>query len=307
MTVPDRLRARAPVRARTRDLILAAALLGPMVALLAVVVFYPLGQALVLSVQDATLLGVDNASFTGLANLRRMLDDAVFWEATANTVELTALSVGGSLVVGLCLALLLNEKFPFRNTLRGLALIPWVTSGVVISLLSLYMFNSEVGIINHLLTSIGLTGDYVNWFGSPGNALWAIAIVNIWHQAPFTMLMALAALQTVPQDLYESARMDGANALQQFRHITLPGISGVLGVVIVLQVAWNFNNFDLIWATTQGGPINATTTLGIYSYRAAFENLEIGYAAMIGLVLLLFLLGFAALYIRFLAVDKEES
>lgn len=299
--------ARTPLRARTRERILAAGLLGPMLVLLAVVVFYPLGQALVLSTSDATLLGVDNAAFTGLANLRRMLADAVFWEATVNTVQLTVISVGGALVVGVALALLLNEKFRFRDTLRGLALIPWVTSGVVISLLALYMFNSEVGVINHVLTTVGLADEYVNWFGSPDKALWAVGFINIWHQAPFTMLMTLAALQTIPRDLYESATVDGAGPVQRFRHITLPGISGVLGVVVVLQIAWNVNNFDLIWATTQGGPVNATTTLGVYSYRAAFENLEIGYAAMVGLVLLVLLLGIAAVYIRFLAIDKEDD
>jgi len=269
----------------------------PALALLAVVVFYPLVQALLLSVRDASLLNAAFAPFTGLDNFVRLLQDAVFWQATRNTFVLTFISITGALALGMALALLLNENLPFRNFFRGLALVPWVTPGVVLALLFIYMFNSQVGIVNYALAQLGLTEGFVNWFGSTRNALWVVAFANIWHQAPFYMLMILAGLQTVPQELYEAAKVDGASAVQRFWHITLPGIRGILSIVVILQVIWNFNNFDLIWAMTQGGPVNSTTTLAIYVYRSAFVNTDIGYAAAIGLVLLVFLAVFAALYI----------
>jgi len=284
-------------RARRGEALLAGLLLLPALALLAVVVFYPLVQALLLSVRDASLLNAAFAPFTGLDNFVRLLQDAVFWQATRNTFVLTFISITGALALGMALALLLNENLPFRNFFRGLALVPWVTPGVVLALLFIYMFNSQVGIVNYALAQLGLTEGFVNWFGSTRNALWVVAFANIWHQAPFYMLMILAGLQTVPQELYEAAKVDGASAVQRFWHITLPGIRGILSIVVILQVIWNFNNFDLIWAMTQGGPVNSTTTLAIYVYRSAFVNTDIGYAAAIGLVLLVFLAVFAALYI----------
>ncbi len=288
------------------EALFAGALLLPALAILALVIFYPLVQALLLSLREATLLSGMTAPFTGLDNFSRLVGDGIFWQAVKNTLILTSTSIAGSLLLGILLALILNENIPFRNFFRGIALIPWVVPGVVVALLALYMFNSQVGIVDYALVQLGITERFVDWFGSTKNALWAIVLANIWNQTPFYMLMILAGLQTVPQDEYEAAKIDGANALQRFRYVTLPNIKGVLTIVIALQVIWNFNNFDLIWATTQGGPVNATTTLAIYVYRTAFVGLEIGYAAAIGLVMLVILLLFSVFYIRAMEGGKEQ-
>lgn len=293
-------------KGRRREALSGILLLLPAFALLSMVVFYPLAQALLLSVRDASLLNASNASFTGLQNFSRLLTDQTFWTATQNTFLLTFISIGGALALGMALALVLNENLPFQNFFRGLALIPWITPGVVIALLFLYMFNAQVGIVDYALVKLGITEEFVNWFGSTRNAVWAVAFANIWHQTPFYMLMILAGLQTVPQELYEAARVDGASVFQRFRYVTLPSIRNILAIVIILQVIWNFNNFDLIWAMTQGGPVNSTTTLAIYVYRKAFVELQIGYAAAIGLVLLVFLAVFAALYIRLVETGDES-
>ena len=285
-------------RRRREENLFAGALLLPAVAVLALVIFYPLSQSLLLSFKSATLLNAAYAPFVGLDNFARLPADPVFWEAMENTLILTVFSIGGGMGLGMALALLLNEKLPLRNLLRGLALIPWITPGVVVALLFLYMFNSQVGVVDHALVKLGITEGFVDWFGSTKNALWAVALANTWNQTPFYMLMILAGLQTVPQDEYEAARIDGANALQRFRFVTLPHIRGVLGIVVTLQIIWNFNNFDLIWATTQGGPVDSTTTLAVYVYRTAFLGLDVGYAAAIGLVLLVILLVSSAFYIR---------
>jgi len=292
-------------RSARNEVFFAAVLLLPTVAILALVIFYPLVQALLLSLKDASLLNATVAPFTGLDNFEQLLGDEVFWTAVKNTLVLTTTSLGGSLVLGMSLALVLNENIPFRNFFRGIALIPWVVPGVVVALLTLYMFNSQVGVIDYVLVQLGVTERFVDWFGSTRNALWAIILANIWNQTPFYMLMFLAGLQTVPEDEYDAAKVDGANVLQRFRYVTLPNIRGVLAIVIALQVIWNFNNFDLIWATTEGGPVNATTTLTVHVYRMAFKSLDLGYAAAIGVVMLVALLLFSVFYVR--AMERGEE
>jgi multiple sugar transport system permease protein len=293
-------------RPARNDVFFAAILLLPAVAILTLVIFYPLVQALLLSLKDASLLNATVAPFTGLDNFKQLLGDEVFWTAVKNTVVLTTFSIVGSLALGMSLALVLNEDLPFRNLFRGVALIPWVVPGVVVALLTLYMFNSQVGIIDYVLVKLGVTGQFVDWFGSTKNALWAIILANIWNQTPFYMLMILAGLQTVPEDEYDAAKVDGANVLQRFRYVTVPNIRGVLAIVIALQVIWNFNNFDLIWATTEGGPVNATTTLTVHVYRTAFKSLDLGYAAAIGVVMLVALLLFSVFYVRAMEGGEER-
>lgn len=288
------------------EALFAGMLLLPALAILALVIFYPLVQALLLSLKDAALLNIATAPFTGLDNFERLIGDEVFWAAVKNTLVLTVASIAGCLVLGMSLALALNEGIPFRNFFRGIALIPWVTPGVVVALLTLYMFNSQVGVINYVLAHLGVTEGFMNWFGSTRNALWAIILANIWNQTPFYMLMILAGLQTVPEDEYDAAKVDGANVLQRFRYVTLPNIKGILTIVIALQVIWNFNLFDPIWTTTQGGPVNATTTLTVHVYRMAFVGLDIGYAAAIGVLMFVVLLLFSGFYVRAMEGKEEQ-
>jgi multiple sugar transport system permease protein len=290
---------------RARQEVLGALLLLlPALVILALVIFYPLFQALQLSFQNANLLTLGLAQYAGLSNFQQLLSDSTFWTAVLNTVIFVGCSVAGGLLFGGALALLLNEKIPLRSLFRSLALVPWVAPGVVVALLALYMFNSQVGVVDYVLTKIGVSHQFVDWYGSPHNALWAEIIPNIWNQTPFYMLMILAGLQAVPAEQYEAAHIDGASAIDRFRYVTLPNIRGVLMIVSSLMVVWNFNNFDLIWATTQGGPLDATTTLSVYVYRTAFTSLNIGYAAAIGLVWLVILLLFSVFYIR--ALERGE-
>lgn len=287
-----------------QEALMAAVLLAPAIIILALVIFYPLYQALKLSFRNASLLSMDTATYVGWSNFQQLASDDTFWSAVRNTAFFVSGSVAGGLVMGTALALLLNEAIPFRALFRSIALIPWVAPGVVVALLTLYTFNSQVGVIDYVLQRIGVSSSFIDWFGSVHNAMWAEILANIWNQTPFYMLMVLAGLQTVPVEQYEAAHIDGASLINRFRYVTLPNIRPVLLVVTALMIIWNFNNFDLIWATTQGGPLNATTTLSVYVYRTAFVGLNIGYAAAIGLVWLVFLLIFSFLYIR--ALEREE-
>jgi multiple sugar transport system permease protein len=280
--------------------------LAPALLILAVVVFYPLLQVIYTSVYNTHLMLPAEQKFIGLKNFTQLFTaDPVFITSVINTLIFTAASVGGGFILGFGMALLLNEHLPFRNILRGIALIPWVVPGVIVALLTLYMFNGEVGIINYTLKTLGLIDEFIPWFGSTDHALPAIIIANIWNQTPFYMLMLLAGLQTRPDDLMEAAKIDGAGTWARFRYVTLPHLKGIIMIVTALMVIWNFNNFDLIWTTTQGGPVNATMVLSVYTYRQAFLGFRLGYASAIAVVWLLGLVAFLYFYIK--AVGRGED
>jgi multiple sugar transport system permease protein len=280
------------------DWLYAILFLAPTVLIISIVIFYPLVQVLTYSVHDTHLMMPQNQQFIGFDNFRQIFRDEIFGVSVVNTLVFTLASVLGGFVIGFILALLLNENIPARNVWRGAALIPWVVPGVIVSLLTLYMFNGEVGIVNYTLRTAGLIDKFVPWFGSTKHALWALVIANIWNQTPFYMLMLLAGLQSRPDELMEAAKIDGAGMFSRFRYITIPHLTGIILIVTSLMVVWNFNNFDLFWATTQGGPVNATMTLSVYTYRQAFLAFRMGYASAISVLWLLGLLAFSIVYIR---------
>lgn len=280
-------------------------LLLPTILILCFVVVYPLIQALYMSLENVTLLNLSMRTWVGFNNFITLSQDAAFWQSLLNTVIYVFFSVAGGLIIGMGLALILNENIPFRSFFRALALIPWVVPGVVVALLFLYIFNPQAGIVDYILIRLGLAHHYLDWFGSLQRSLPAEIIANIWNQTPFYMLMILAGLQTVPEDQYEAANIDGASAIAKFRYVTIPNIFGVLTIVTTLMVIWNFNSFDTIWATTEGGPVNATTTLSVYVYRTAFNAQNVGYAAAIGVVWLVILLLFSVFYIR--AIERGDN
>jgi multiple sugar transport system permease protein len=283
---------------RREELALAAVSLTPGLALLALVIFYPLVEALLLSRTDATILNPAAAQDVGLANFGRLLRDGAFFGALRTTVVFTAGSVGASFVLGMALALALNERFWLRDVLRGLAFLPWVIPGVVVALLWLYLYNPQVGVVDFLIRHTPLAGLAPNWLGSTGWALPALMIANTWNQAPFFVLVFLAGLQTVPDDLLAAAAIDGAGRWGRYRHVTLPHLRPMILIGSSLMVIWNFNNFDLIWATTQGGPVDSTTTLSVLVYRTMFNGSDVGYAAAIGLGWLVILVVLSFFYVR---------
>ena len=198
---------------RRIEVLFAWGLILPSLAILVLVIFYPLVQSLLLSFSNANMLNIEGALFVGLDNFKKIIQDNAFWVALKNTIIFVGCSVAGGLIIGMALALILNENIPFRNFFRGIALIPWVVPGVVVALLVLYMFNSQAGIVNWVLVQLGFADQFIDWFGSTGYALWAEIVANIWNQTPFYMLMILAGLQTVPQHQHEAAMIDGASTM----------------------------------------------------------------------------------------------
>jgi ABC-type sugar transport system permease subunit len=263
---------------RKRDeLLFTAFLLLPAGLIMAVVSIYPLVRSFWISLLTWDLAKPNLAhTFNYFANYTWVLSDPTFWQSA----RVTAFFVLGAVVLeigfGLGIALLLNRDFRGRNLVRMLALLPWAVPGVVNGIMWKWVLNPSYGALNGLLFSLGIIDQYVIWLGNPTTALVMGILADVWKETPFIMLLLLAALQTIPDDLYEAAKVDGANFLQSFRHITIPLIQPTLFVAITLRTIWALKSFDLIYTLTAGGPSGGTTVIGFYTYLKTFVSLNLG-------------------------------
>ncbi|MGQ7845890.1 carbohydrate ABC transporter permease [Granulosicoccus sp. 3-233] len=232
-------------------------------------------------------IGSTNWQFAGLSNYSRALNDSIFWLALRNNL----IMVGGSIVLqvgfGTVLAAILDRGLPRGSTIfRTIIFAPMVMSTIAVALIWLVIMDPNVGALNSLVKSLGLQPPTQGWLGDPDIALWVILIIAMWQYTGFMMVLILAGLQGIPRELYEAAALDGARGLKAFRYITLPGIRNVLIVAVLITTIGGFKVFDLIFATTRGGPANATQVLGTYIYQQAFNLGNMGYANAISVVLL---------------------
>ncbi|MFB0547102.1 MAG: carbohydrate ABC transporter permease [Anaerolineae bacterium] len=231
--------------------------------------------------------------------------DKLFWESLGHTLVYAFGVMIISFVIGFILALLLNRDIRLRGFFRTLFFLPWVTPSVVVSLLAMWMFNQSYGVVNYVLQAVGLIREFLPWLQRTDLAMWTVIMVTVWKTFPFMMIMLLAGLQTISQEQIDAARIDGANSLQVFRHVTLPNLREIIMIVTLLDIIWEFQDFTFIWILTRGGPVNATTTWPIYVYRTAFKTYEVGYASAIGTLWLIALAIFSVLYIRIVGVREE--
>jgi multiple sugar transport system permease protein len=271
----------------------------PSLAVLAIVVGYPVVYAFLLSAQDYNLLSSETARFVGAANYRKLLADPTFRQALVNSAVYAFGSVAISAVLGLTLALLTENLVGRRGRLaRTLLLTPWAVPFVVVAFLFRYMYLQNGGAINAVLLAAGAIHAPISWLNVSSLAMPAVMLTNVWVMTPFFFLLLSAALAGIPVEVIESARIDRARASSMIFRIKLPFLRNALIVSSLLMIIANFNDFAKIWAMTQGGPGYSTTTLVIYVYRQAFENFAFGYASAIGVVWLLLLLVFAVAYLR---------
>jgi len=222
-----------------------------------------------------------------LANYASLLETAGFWQAVRVSIIYVAITMVFSLLIGFGTALLLNQRFRGRTLARMLAVMPWAIPPVVAVNIWWWILDPSYGMLNWVLLHLGLIVKPVNWIAAPQPAMAAVSIVTVWKGYPFFVVMLLAGLQAIPPDLYDAGSVDGAGRLATFWHITVPGVRGVLSLATLLTVLWVFREFTIIWVLTGGGPIRATETLAIMTYREAFANLHMGFAAAIGVVTLL--------------------
>lgn len=263
------------------DLKLAMGLLAPSMLLLAVLVLIPMLSNIQISFFDMPLNPNLDAVFIGLSNYLEILSDSEFYRSLGLTVAYTFLVVAGSTALGLAVAILLNRKFRFRKTVRSLILLSYVTPSISLIFAWKYMFNNSYGIVNDLLVDrLQLFNEAPLWFDQPVASFFMVVLFAIWRYYPYAFISFLAILQTVDKTLYKAAEMDGANAWQKFKIVTLPAIKPVLATVIVLRSIWMFYMFTDVYLLT-----NKVNILGVYLYQTAFAFNDLGKAAAISILL----------------------
>lgn len=238
--------------------------------------------------------------FLGIANYVEIVTDPAFLTAIRNTLFFVGVSVAAHLVLGLVFALLLNSRLLGRwvsAIARGIFILPWLFTAAIVAVLW-RMLLSPNGVVNFLLEGAGLTTGQVEWLSDPKIALIAVTFINIWSGYPFFMISMLAGLQGIPGDLYEAARVDGANAVQRFWNVTLPQLRPIIIAMMLLDFIWTSQQFALIWGTTGGGPIDATEMLSTYTYKLAFAKYEFALASTSAVLVLLLSMVLAFFYVR---------
>jgi multiple sugar transport system permease protein len=280
---------RAPLHQRLlgREAPLGYALLVPTMLMLVVFLAFPFLWGIWLSLSNAEI-GNNNSHFIGLGNFIYNLSDTIFVQTFWNTVAYTAVTTVFKFALGMAMALLLNQVFPLQRFARAALLLPWIIPSVLSTLAWRWMFDPTFSILNWVLVH-AFHANGVNWLGTTNTALGAIFIVNIWRGAPFFGISLLAGLQTIPTDLYEAARVDGASRWQQFREITLPLLRPVLLVVLMLSTILTFSDFQLPWVLTRGAPYNSTNMLSNWAFIQGVQGGSIAIGAAIALVLFPFL------------------
>lgn len=287
---------------RGRSQLFPLILIAPSAALLVAVLIYPLVAALADAFFESSLISSER-SFVGLQNIRDVLATD-FVPLLVRTLTFAVPATVFPFLVGLVAALALNQRMRGRAVLRSLLLFPWVLPGVVVSFLWLWIFDANYGVLNGLLRSTGFVDENIGWLQSGPGAMTAVVVARTWASFPWMMVMLLAALQSFPADVYEAARMDGANSWQRFLHVTVPGLMPVATVVVLLELIWNFQQFDLLYVLTQGGPAGATTTFSLAVYETAFKGFDLGTAGALGVLWMFVLLPVVVLYLR--GMEKER-
>jgi multiple sugar transport system permease protein len=276
----------------------------PAITLLLLLTAYPLYQVILMSFYDYT--DKANPVFSGIKNYAEFIVDPMFWNALKNTVIFTVISVFSGLTIGLTFALLLNQQIntKFRAIFRSILMFPWLTSSTVVSAIFMLLFN-PFGLVNKMLSGLGFTEiSQTAWLGDEKTALLAVIVANIWRGFPFMMLMLLAGLQTISNDLYEAADIDGAGFFKKLIYITIPQLKNIILTLGILEFIWNFRSFDLVFLMTGGGPMNSTEILSTYIYHHAFRTLDFGYASATALFMLLIMVALSFFYLKS-SIKKE--
>jgi multiple sugar transport system permease protein len=269
--------------------VLGALFMAPAAILLIVFLAYPLGLGFWLGLTD-TLIG-QPGRFVGLANFISLAHDTVFWLVVFNTILYTIVASAFKFCLGLYLALLLNRRLPLKSLIRAIVLLPFVVPTVLSAIAFWWIYDPQFSIISFSLAKFGLIHRYIDFLGDPWNARWSVIAANVWRGIPFVAITMLAGLQTIPSSLYEAATLDGAGAWQKFRFVTLPMLTPIIAVAMTFSVLMTFADFQLIYAITRGGPINATHLMATLSFERAITGGHLGEGAAIADAMTPFLLG----------------
>ncbi|MFF4620975.1 carbohydrate ABC transporter permease [Nonomuraea jabiensis] len=277
----------------------------PGVVFVALFTYYPMIRGTVIAFQRYNLFDITSTPFVGLENFQAVLSEDRFWTALRNTGTWVAVSLFFQFFLGFGLALLLRRHFRGRGLYQAWVFFPWAMSGFLIGLLWRWMFNGQFGVINDLLLKTGLIDQRIGFLATPGWAMTSVIVANIWYGVTFFAIMIMAALQSVPKELYEAADVDGASRLRQFWHVTLPHIRPTLALIVLLRIIWILNFPDLIYSMTGGGPAGGTDIITTFLIQQVIGG-DYGRAGAVGLLILGLLLSFSVFYLNATRFEKSR-
>jgi multiple sugar transport system permease protein len=263
---------------------------------------YPLGLGVWLGMTDAKI--GRPGQFVGFGNFLWLFEDKVFWLAVFNTFLYTTVASVVKFALGLWLALVLNNHFPWKAFIRAIVLMPFIVPTALSAIAFWWIYDSQNSMISWALRDLGLIDRHIDFLGDPWNARWSVIAANIWRGIPFVAITLLAGLQTIAPSLYEAATIDGASSWQRFRHVTFPLLTPIIAVVMTFSVLFTFTDFQLIWVMTRGGPINATHLMATLSFQRAIVGGSLGEGAALALSMIPFLL--AAILFSYFGLQRRK-
>lgn len=283
-----------------QEKILGPALVAPAVLILLLLIAYPFCVAIWLSMTDKIIARSDTGNFIWFANFTKLFKDSIFQRTTINTFNYALVSVFFKLVLGLLMALVLDEVKIFKNFFRGILLLPWIVPTSLSALGFLWMFDSQFSILNRFLLDWGLIQEKIIWLGTPATAMFSVQLVNIWRGIPFFGISLLAGLQSIPQELYEAADIDGASSWSKFWNVTFPLLMPVTAVVTLFSIVQTFADFQIVYVLTRGGPVNSTHLFATLTHQTAILAGRLGEGAAISLFMFPILVIAVILQLRYL-------
>lgn len=296
---------RVKKRFNSRTALTLLAFMAPAAIFVGIFTYYPMISGSQMAFRNWNLNDLSDTSWVGWGNFVKLFETPEFGTIVRNTVVWVVGSLVPQVVIGFALALYLKRRFKFRGAYQAFIFFPWAVSGFLIGMLFRWMFNAEFGVVNDLLMKVGIIDSPIPWLAEPGFAMTAIIIANIWYGVTFFAIMILAALQSVSDEMYEAAAIDGAGKIRTFFSITLPSISVTLGLTILLRIIWIFNFPDIIWSMTGGGPADQTHIITTYMIKITQEG-DYGQASALGLIVVFTLMLFAVFYLMAVRPRKAK-
>ncbi len=278
----------------------------PALIVVIVLLIYPVFSSIYFSMTSKHLIKA-NYSFVAFKNYIKVLGDAKFYNAFLNSIKWTAFSLLGQIFIGFTCALALNRIKTAKSVYKTLLIVPWAFPSIVIALSWKWILNGVSGFLPNMMLKLGLVSEMPQFLTNASLVFLTLVFINIWFGAPMIMVNILSALQTIPRDQYEAAKIDGATSWQSFRHITVPHIKVVVGLLVVLRTIWVFNNFDIIYLITGGGPAGLTTTIPIYAYNVGWGAKLLGKSSAVTILLLIFLMIVTGAYFMVLRRWEKEN
>ena len=277
--------------------------IGGPILLILVFTVVPIGHALWTSLHSAHFLFPDQLDWAGLANYERVLQSSYFKTTLSTSLRFTALTAPVVVVLGTAIALLLQRQFLGRTVVRSVVLLPWVLPGAISAVLWIWVFNPSWGLLNTFLRDWGLISASIPWLSRGDLAFWSVAVAHVWTQIPFSVVLVMAALSTIDRELIEAAKVDGANALRRFQHVTWPAIKAMLVLLLIYNALIAFTTYDVVYAMTGGGPGTATSLLSFQIWRESFSMYDFGAGAAVAFIVVTFSAAMIILITRFLPSD----